>query len=196
MTDVQNLYNGITKAAWGYFFLYFDINLGSVSILPSFVGYCLFLSAINCLKEEEKELPLLLTLVKILAVWHAITWLIKWIPIGIDMNLPFITLIINVINLYFHFQLLTNLSYIAERHQVEGVELDQKLLQYRTLQTVMLTIVTVMHQFSTALPVVWGYISTLMGIMYLVAGVCLIKALLDLRKCLPVNFDIENDVKN
>ena len=196
MTDAQNLYNGITKAAWGYFFLYFDINLGSVSILPSFVGYCLFLSAINCLKEEEKELSLLLTLVKILAVWHAITWLIKWIPIGIDMNLPFITLIINVINLYFHFQLLTNLSYIAERHQVEGVELDQKLLQYRTLQTVMLTIVTVMHQFSTALPVVWGYISTLMGIMYLVAGVCLIKALLDLRKCLPVNFDIENDVKN
>ena len=196
MTDVQNLYNGITKAAWGYFFLYFDINLGSVSILPAFAGYCLFLSAINCLKEEEKELSLLLTLVKILVVWHAIIWLIKWIPIGIDVNLPFITLIINVINLYFHFQLLTNLSYIAERYQVEGVELDQKLLQYRTLQTVMLTIVTVMHQFSTAFPVVWGYISTLMGIMYLVAGVCLIKALLDLRKCLPVNFDIENDVKN
>ena len=194
MTDVQNLYNGITKAAWGYFFLYFDINLGSVSILPAFAGYCLFLSAINCLKEEEKELSLLLTLVKILAVWHAIIWLIKWIPIGIDVNLPFITLIINVINLYFHFQLLTNLSYIAESYQVEGVELDQKMLHYRTLQTVMLTVITVLVQFSTILPVVWGYISTLMGVVYLVAGVCLIKALLDLRKCLTVNPNIENDI--
>jgi len=165
--------------------------LGNISILPAFAGYVLFLSAIHYLKEEEKELSLLLTLVKILAVWHAITWLIKWIPIGIDVNLQFITLIINVINLYFHFQLLTNLSYIAERHQDDGLELDQKLLQYRTLQTVMLTIITVLMQFSTALPVVWGYVSTLMGVVYLVAGVCLIKALLDLRRCLPVNSDIE-----
>ena len=194
MTDVQKLYKGLTRAAWGYFFLYFDINLGSVSILPAFVGYILFLSAIHYLKEEEKELSLLLTLVKILAAWHAITWLIKWFPIGINVNLQFITLIINVTNLYFHFQLLTNLSYIAKRHQEDGLELDQKLLQYRTLQTVMLTIVTVLIHFSTLLPVVWGYLSTLMGVVYLVAGVCLIKALLDLRKCLTLNFNIENDI--
>lgn len=186
MTDVQNLYNGLTRAAWGYFFLYFDINLGSVSILPAFVGYILFLSAIHYLKEEEKELSLLLTLVKILAAWHAITWLIKWIPIGIDVNLQFITLIINVINLYFHFQLLTNLSYIADRYQSDGLNLNQRMLDYRTLQTVILTGIMVLYQFHSLLDPFWDYISNLIGAVYIITGICLIKALLDLRKCITV----------
>ena len=53
MTDYQKLYSGISKAAWGYFFLYFNINFNNVSILPSFVGYLLFLSAINLLKGKS-----------------------------------------------------------------------------------------------------------------------------------------------
>ena len=191
MTDVQNLYNGLTRAAWGYFFLYFDINLGSVSILPAFVGYILFLSAIHYLKEEEKELSLLLTLVKILAVWHAITWLIKWLPIGINVNLQFITLIINVINLYFHFQLLTNLSYIADRYQSEGLNLNQRMLDYRTLQTVILTGILVLYQFHHLLAPYWDYISNLIGAVYISTGICLIKALLDLRKCIPISDEKE-----
>ena len=51
MTDCQKLFSGISKAAWGYFFLYFNININNVSILPGFVGYLLFLSAIRLLKE-------------------------------------------------------------------------------------------------------------------------------------------------
>ena len=62
MTDYQKLYTGIGRAAWGYFFIYFDFNINTVSILPSFIGYMLFLSAINCLCEEERELNLLRTL--------------------------------------------------------------------------------------------------------------------------------------
>ena len=53
MMDKNNLYQGISKCAWAYFFLYFDINLGSVSILPDFVAFLLFLSAIGLLKEEN-----------------------------------------------------------------------------------------------------------------------------------------------
>ena len=53
MTDYQKLYSGISKAAWGYFFLYFNINFNNVSILPSFVGYLLFLSVIKLLNNEN-----------------------------------------------------------------------------------------------------------------------------------------------
>ena len=33
MTDRKTLYDGISHAAWGYLFLYLDINLGTVSLL-------------------------------------------------------------------------------------------------------------------------------------------------------------------
>ena len=51
MTDYQKLYDGISRAAWGYFFVYFDLNI--VDILPDFVGYILFLYAINLLQGSR-----------------------------------------------------------------------------------------------------------------------------------------------
>ena len=83
MTDYHKLYTGIGRAAWGYFFIYFDINLNTVSILPSFIGYLLFLSAINYLCDEQRELNLLRTLGVILALcpWVGkIPWRRKWQP--------------------------------------------------------------------------------------------------------------------
>ena len=137
MTAYQKLYTGIGRAAWGYFFIYFDFNINTVSILPSFIGYMLFLSAINCLCEEERELNLLRTLGVILTVWHVASWLASWGSIDLDGMLQVVDIIIGVVNIYFHFQLLTNLASIATKYQSADDELDAKLLRYRTLQTVM-----------------------------------------------------------
>ena len=136
MTAYQKLYTGIGRAAWGYFFIYFDFNINTVSILPSFIGYMLFLSAINCLCEEERELNLLRTLGVILTVWHVASWLASWGSIDLDGMLQVVDIIIGVVNIYFHFQLLTNLASIATKYQSADDELDAKLLRYRTLQTV------------------------------------------------------------
>ena len=46
MTNYQKLYDGISKAAWGYFFIYFNININTVSLIPSFVGYFSYLQSI------------------------------------------------------------------------------------------------------------------------------------------------------
>ena len=59
MTDRENLYKGLSHAAWGYFFLNFNFNLNNVSILPVFVGYILFFFAIKRLAEERRDLRLL-----------------------------------------------------------------------------------------------------------------------------------------
>lgn len=188
MTDYQKLYDGISKAAWGYFFIYFDINIATVSILPSFIGYLLFLTAINYLKDEERELSLLHILGIIMAVWHGAKWLASWFIFDIDGIWQFIDIIISLVNLYFHFQLLTNFASIAAKHQPDGYELDAKLLRYRTLQTVMLTAIMIVTHLFIWLDEIWVYsISVLMLIVYLIAGICLMKVLFDLRKCLPVN---------
>lgn len=187
MTDHRKLYDGISKAAWAYFFLYFDINIFSVSILPSFVGYILFLSAIKLLQDEERELSLLYTLGVILAVWHGMVWLTSWGSYDLVGAWQFIDIIIGIVNLYFHFQLLTNLASIAAKYQPEGFAQDAKLLRYRTLQTVMLTALTIITQLHPWLSEIWTYISAVMLIVYFIAGICLMKALFDLRKCLPAD---------
>ena len=191
MTDYQKLYDGIGKAAWGYFFIYFDININTVSIIPSFIGYMLFLSSIDCLCEEERELNLLRTLGIILTVWHVASWLASWVSVDLDGILPFVDIIIGVINIYFHFQLLTNLASIAAKHQPEGYELDKKLLRYRTLKTIMLTAVTVLLYLTKWQNGLITVVSVGMAIVYLIAGILLMKALFELRRCLSNENDIQ-----
>ncbi len=185
MTDYQKLYNGISKAAWGYFFLYFNFNIGTVSIIPSFVGYILFLSAIKTLKDEERELSLLSTLGIVLAVWAVIEWIGIAAGLEVEGMWQFADLIISLVNLYFHFQLLTNFASIAVKHQAAGYELDSRLLRYRTLQTIMLTAIEIVVCVRTWLAVEWPYVSIMMMLVYLVACICIMKALFDLRGALP-----------
>ena len=187
MTDYQKLYTGIGRAAWGYFFIYFDINLNAVSILPSFIGYLLFLSAINHLCDEERELNLLRTLGIILTVWHIASWFASFGAIKLDGMLPAVDIIIGVVNIYFHFQLLTNLASIAAKYQSEDHEFDAKLLRYRTMQTVMLTAVIILGYLAKWQTELVTVISVGMIIVYLIVAVLLMKALFDLRRDISID---------
>ena len=191
MTDYQKLYSGIGRAAWGYFFIYFNINLNNVSILPSFIGYLLFLSAINCLCEEERELNLLRTLGIILTVWHIASWLASWGSIDLDGTLQVVDIIIGVVNIYFHFQLLTNLASIAAKYQSEGHEFDTKLLRYRTMQTVMLTAVIILGYLAKWQAELVTFVSVGMIIAYLIVAILLMKTLFDLRR--DISSDSDSD---
>ena len=189
MTDYQKLYTGIGRAAWGYFFIYFDINLNTVSILPSFIGYLLFLSAINHLCDEERELNLLRTLGIILTVWHIASWFASFGAIKLDGMLPAVDIIIGAVNIYFHFQLLTNLASIAAKYQSEDHEFDAKLLRYRTMQTVMLTAVIVLGYLAKWQVELVTFVSVGMIIAYLIVAILLMKTLFDLRRDISIDSD-------
>lgn len=182
MTNLQKIYSGISKTAWGYFFLYFNLNINTISLLPSFVGFWLFLSAIDLLKEEERDLTLLRPLAILLGVWHGAEWVASWFGGNLDGMSQFLDLIIALANLYFHFQLLTNLASIAAKYQADGARFDTRLLKYRTLQTLMLTGILILTSLAPLLADIWAYISLLLGLVYIIAGICLMKALLDLRR--------------
>lgn len=181
MSDRENLYKGLTYVIWGYIFLYFDIKMNDITFLPDFVGYFLFLSAIKLLKEEEKELALIIGFGQILCGWDIIQWLGKWV--SIEISIVPINLIISIISLYFHFQLITNLASIAAKYQMEDSDLNEKLLKYRTVQTIILTILSISSIGILWLKDIWAYFMSGMGIIYLIAGVCLIYTLHKLRKC-------------
>lgn len=188
MTDYQKIYDGISKAIWGYFFLYFDINLGTISILPSFVGYILFLKAIDLLEEEERELSLLKTLGLILVVWDVVEWLAKCVGYSFNDKWQFITLIVALINMYFHFQFLTNIANIAIRHQNESCEYDRKLMTCRTIQTIMLTVLIIVTHLSFIPEEIIIYPSLILAAVCIIVDIYIMFTLNGLRK----NLNTEN----
>ena len=183
MIDREKLYNGIGNAAWGYLFIYFNVNLGTLNILPNFVGYLLFHSAIKELCSEERELDLLNTLVGILTIWHLASWVGDLLSFDIGALIPIADIIISAVNIYFHFQLLTNLASIAAKYQPEGGELDRSILSCRTFQTIMLTAAIILLYLTNQINAVSIYTSIAVAILYLIAGIILMHTLFSLRKC-------------
>ena len=187
MTNCENVCKGLKRVAWGYFFLYFNFNLFTVNLLPGFVGYILFLSAVTLMRDEERELALLYTPGVVMALWTGAEWLVGLVGLKLDGLWQFADIIISITNLYFHFQLLTNLASVAEKHQPDERSFDKTLLRYRTFQTVMLTAVYVIQFFSPWMSEVWTAISVCTAIVYIIAGVLVMKTLLGLRRCLLEN---------
>lgn len=140
----EKLYRGVSHAAWAYFFLYFDINLGSLNILPDFMCYVLLWSAIGCLEEEERDLTLLRPLCVLLGVWAGADWVFTLLGGTLDGRFRPMDLLISVAAIYFHFQLFTDFARLAARYQPQGEELDGRLLRLRTVHTLLLTAVAVL----------------------------------------------------
>ena len=115
MTDRQRNYTAISRAAWGSVFCRISINLGMVDILPSFVGYLLLLSSIKLLMQEEQDVALLRPFGCFLAVWSGLDWLSTALGVSPSVQFPLLGLMIALVNIYFHFQFLTNLAAFAER---------------------------------------------------------------------------------
>lgn len=179
--DDNKLTTGISRIAWGYFYLYFNLNIGTVDLLPSFAGYLLFLSAMGKLEQEERTLSLLRPFATGLFLWHTAQWLLSWIGVGLDGLSQPVDLLVELINLYFHFQLLTDIASIAARHRTG---LEARLLHCRTLQTLMLTAICLLSAVSPWLPELWQTLSILSTIAYLIAGIVLLFALFRLKRTL------------
>ncbi len=140
----RRLTSGVSQAAWGYFFLHIDINIGPVSILPAFVGYLLMLSAIGNLSAERRELKLLRPLCIILAIWNGTDWLASFVGTDLDGLFVPLDILVSVAGLYFHFQFLTDMAALAERCQPRGALIAMRLIICRTVYVTLIAVVNVL----------------------------------------------------
>ncbi len=140
----------VGRICLGYFFLYFSINFSvngaAVDIMPRWAGFLFICFALDGVAEQEKSAKLLKPLAVILAVLSTAEWVNGLLAAGGDLY--WIDIIDSVINVYFQFQLLTNLADIAER---QGSRHAGRLKLLRSVQTVFLTILAL-------LPVVRNFI--------------------------------------
>lgn len=186
MTDRKALYQGASYAAWGYLFLNLDLNLGTVSILPRFVGCLLFLAAIRRLSAARRDLTLLRPLGVLLAVWHGADWLASWSGATLSGHVPALDLIVSAVSLYFHFQFLTDCAALADQHQPPDRELKRRLLRGRTVQTLMITVLALMAYPAEFFGEAWGYAAAALALADVLAALYLMAALFSLRKLFRV----------
>ena len=178
----ERRYAGVSSLAWGWLFIYFDLNLGPVSLTPRFVGYLLFLRGIGCLEEERRDLALLKPLGLLLAGWYGVEWLASWFWGSLAGPLFPVTLLAAVLALYFHFQLLTDCAALAKTYQGPEEALDRRLLKLRTVQAVLHTAVSL-----TAVLAEMGAVGEALGVCMALVGIgvggAVMVALFRLRKC-------------
>lgn len=183
MKAQTSMYEALTHVAWAYLLLFLNFNLGTLNLLPNWLGYLLILSALDPLGTQAPSAPLLAPLGKVLAGWDGFVWVMALF--GRDaLSLYPLDLIVGILGLYFHFQLLTNLAEIAQAHPSTPEQethpspatsaanpkpLSLRLLRLRTARTLLST--------CTALPLPGG-VKEAPLVAYPLLGVSLVVALL------------------
>lgn len=129
--DISTMRSAIKKVAWGFFLILFHINIGTIDILPDWAGYVLMVSSLAFIALEEESAKLLRPFGIILIVWNVIEWVLEIFTLS--SYLSFISIVPTVLNIYFCFQLFTNLADIAEKYSCPQ---KKKLLVFRTLYVI------------------------------------------------------------
>lgn len=174
----------IKKIAWGYVFLYFNITIGPIDILPSWAGYLLIFSAISVLALYEESSQLLRNVAALLAVWSAFDWALTILEANNHGSGVFYSLyslagtVASVIAIYFHFQLLTNLAGIAAQLGFE--DRAAGFLRLRTINTVLQTILALCTSFYFLEQILW--LAIVLLIVNLIVLVCIVVNLFGFRK--------------
>lgn len=194
MTEQETIYQGLSHAAWGYFFLNFDFNLGTVSVIPRFVGFLLLLSAIDKLSGYRRDLALLRPLCILLSLWSGADWLLSWFGGDVDGRVLFLDLLIAAAGLYFHFQFLTDMAALAETYQGEGENLGRRLQNRRTVYVVMCTAIALFFGLTAELDGDWRqYVLVTGAVVAVIAALSVMFGLFALRRCVK-DGDLEDKI--
>lgn len=178
----QRLADSVKLIAYGYLLLHLNFNLGTLNVLPNWLGYIQILRALPALGEYEPSALLLRPLGILLALWEGVLWTVDLA--GSSLTGYLFTVIATVIALYFHFQLLTNLADIAGSCSCPE---RKRILTLRTVRTVLITLF--------ALPIPWDSYKILtvgMVVVFIVVAVWLCTVLFSFRRSLATVLPEEN----
>lgn len=132
--ETKTLSSAIKKIAISYILIYLHVNISVIDILPDWLGYFLIVSVLPIISEKEKSAQLLKPFGIAIGIWNIFEDVLK--IAGDELNLTVISLVFNVVTIYFHFQLITNIANL----DIEEAK-KKRLLNLRTA-TVLLHTVT------------------------------------------------------
>lgn len=133
----------IRRVGKGYLFILLNINIGTINILPNWIGYIFFYKAIPSIAKYERSAILLNPFIIFLGLYELICWGLQ--IVGINLDIYILGIIISVLKLYLDFQMLTNIADIAVAHEYED---SHKIYTLRNVQTILLTFAFFMEYWS------------------------------------------------
>ena len=176
LKSTDNLASAVGAVARAYIFIYLNINLGTLDILPDWVGYLFILSAIPTLSLWEESMGLLRSIGFLLALYEGAEWIIQLF--GGHADIPVVSLIAGIIGLYFHFQLLTNMASIASEYGLTGR--SENLLKLRTANTVLQTVAMLTMQLSARFEAAWP--ALVMAVIIVILTIMITVSIYGLKK--------------
>ena len=194
----EDLCRALSKIAWGYVFLYFNLNLSfgghQVNVLPDWVCYLNLWGAILLLEGSLRDLKLLKTFCIFLGAVSCGSWLGAIFGLEVPYALMLWSLLVTVTSLYFHFQMLTVL--------VQGVDsglfgtgavnagLSNRLRACRNIQALLQTATALLVFLwdyrtgqSVSLEGLVGALVALLALVGIIMALVLVFALFKLKKC-------------
>ena len=139
MTEQADLFTGVRRMFWGFFFLLLDFNLNlnstvTIPLLPDVLGWFFLFRGIDALSPARPSLELLNPFCIVLGVCS----LTQFLPALEELSPGWLSLLLAMVNLYAYFQLLTDLATLAEETLEDG-NMGKKLRACRTLLVVIQT---------------------------------------------------------
>lgn len=180
----EKLTAALYRVAIGFGLVCFDINLGRINILPNWLGYWLILQGLDDIAEEEPSAALLKPLGKLLIFWFVGEWIFK--ILGADINgtvLTYMAYLIVVEQLYFQFQLLTNIAAIAARYVPR---FERRILRLRTVMTLLVTGYALVSAF-----VVSEAVAVTVAVVQIGTVIWLWRTLLDMEDAMKAFFGLK-----
>lgn len=176
MTEKETLCRAVRHIAWGYVLLHVDITIGAIDLLPAWAGYLLMLGALPDLARVVREAALLRPLGWLLAGWTGVQWLTNVLSLA---AFPYaVELVAAVLELYFHFQLLTDLARLAES---QGCPQGPRILRLRTVRTLLTTATALL---AGRWPDVPAIALTVLFLVYVVVALWICRVLFSLDRSL------------
>lgn len=176
LKSTDSLASAVGAVGRAYIFIYMNINLGKLDILPDWLGYLFILGALPTLSLWDESTSLLRNLGILLALYEGTEWIIQLL--GSQTDIPVVSLIAGIIGLYFHFQLLTNMASIASQYGLTARK--ENILKLRTANTVLQTVAMLTLQLSVRFNDAWP--ALVMAVIIVVLTIMITVSIYGLKK--------------
>ncbi len=173
--EQKDICHAVKQIAWGYILIHLHFKIGALDLLPDWLGYFLFFTALPSLAIFVPSSLLLKPFSILLTVWKVVFWILSLFAISSFGYLP--DILISIIALYFHFQLLTNLAELAKQ---QNCPQEESILLLRTIRTILSTLFI--------LPFPWNqYVTILILIVQIILVIWLCSVLFSFSKSLSLD---------
>lgn len=163
---MNNYSKAIKHVSLALFLIVFNFNIGTIDILPDWLGFYLIYKAIQEIGKFESSALLMNKIAFFLFGYHLLEWILN--IFGISLDIVSLYLFVNILTLYLYYHLFTSISLICE----------SKKSSYTKIIVQLRNVLTVTHTLSSLsvylIKTEWNTIQFMIVITYILSMIVMI----------------------